>query len=339
MTEIASKRTLAMTEAMTNEVDAEEGEKAEAALETAGEAVKSAAVLEPEAVLANDDKLNLERVDDPTEEDMDATEIKALMDGIVGAIGPMIDEKLDARLKAEKGGVMTGLEVVKDEADQSWAKPGDFFKAVKMAAMYPGTEDPRLRSAKATGMSEGVPADGGYLVPETMAAGIVDHMLEEGSILSRISVDPVTGNTMLYNGVDETTHVGSLFGGIVGYWVAEAGTITASKPKFYQLSLKLKKVAALCYATDEQLEDTANLEAWLTRTVPAVLRWYTESAIVSGDGNGKPLGITNSPCLVSQVRIGREPGPTRPTLRTCGAAGGWAPPITSGWSTRRSRRR
>ena len=69
--------------------------------------------------------------------------------------------------------------------------------------MYPGTEDPRLRGAKATGMSEGVPADGGYLVPETMAAGIIDDMLEEGSILSRISLDNVTGNAMTYNGVDE----------------------------------------------------------------------------------------------------------------------------------------
>ena len=38
------------------------------------------------------------------------------------------------------------------------------------------------------------------------------------------------------------------------------------------------------------------------RTVPSVLRWYVESAIISGDGNGKPLGITQSPCLVSQVR-------------------------------------
>jgi len=195
-----------------------------------------------------------------------------------------------------------GVKVTKDEADQEWAHPGEFFKAVKLAAYYPKEEDPRLRSVKATGMSEGVPSDGGYLLPQETAAGIVDHMLEEGSILSRISLDNVAGNSMTYNGIDESTHVGSLYGGLVGYWLGEGGTKTSSKPKFYQVELKLKKIAALCYATDEQLEDTPNLQSWLMRTVPSVLRWYVESAIISGDGNGKPLGITASPCLVSQVR-------------------------------------
>ena len=35
------------------------------------------------------------------------------------------------------------------------------------------------------------------------------------------------------------------FGGVVGYWLAEAGAKTGSKPKFSQVVLKLKKVAAL----------------------------------------------------------------------------------------------
>ena len=32
------------------------------------------------------------------------------------------------------------------------------------------------------------------------------------------------------------------------YWLAEAAQKSASKPKFRQIDLKLKKVAALCYA-------------------------------------------------------------------------------------------
>lgn len=195
-----------------------------------------------------------------------------------------------------------GVQVTKDEADQPWAKPGEFFRAVKTAAYYPSQEDPRLRSLKATGMSEGIPADGGYLVPPAMASGIIERTLNVGQILSRVSRDTVAGNSMVYNGIDETTHQGSLYGGLIGYWLAEAGTKSATKPKFYQLSLKLKKIAALAYATDELLEDVAALESWLGRTVPNVLRWYVESAIISGDGVGKPLGITQSPCLVPVLR-------------------------------------
>jgi HK97 family phage major capsid protein len=107
---------------------------------------------------------------------------------------------------------------------------------------------------------------------------------------------------MSYNGVDESTHVGSMYGGVVGYWVAEGVAPTASKPKFFQVELKLKEVAALCYATNEQLEDTPALTSWLTRTVPNVLRFYTEDAVIEGDGVGKPLGIMNSPALVTVFR-------------------------------------
>lgn len=215
----------------------------------------------------------------------------------------MIDraaEKAIKSLPAEP--VKAGVSVVKDEADQPFGSPGEFFRAVKNAALYPMSEDPRLRPLKATGMSEGVPADGGYLVQPQVAGGIAQRMLDTGKILIRVASDTVTGNGMVYNGIDETTHVGSVWGGIVPFWLAEGGTKTASSPKFYQVELKLKKLAVLAYATDELLDDANALQSWLMRSVPDALRFYVESAIISGDGVGKPLGILNSPCLVSQLR-------------------------------------
>lgn len=215
-------------------------------------------------------------------------------------------------LNSTQGGVdparriAPNVQVVKDAGDQPFENDPEFFKAVKVAGQFPGREDERLRSRKvqdATGMSENVPADGGYLLAPQTAGGIIERMYDTNSILGRISKDPVTGNAMDYNGVDETTHAdGTMFGGVTAYWVAEGGTITASKPKFYQVELKLKDVAALCYATNDQLSDTANLASWLTRTVPVALRFKVEDAIVEGDGLGKPLGILNSPCLVEVTR-------------------------------------
>lgn len=215
----------------------------------------------------------------------------------------MLDRAAENAIKALPAEpVKAGVTVVTDEADQPFESAGAFFRAVKHAAYYPMSEDPRLRPLKATGMSEGVPADGGYLVQPQVAGGIIQRMLETGQILSRVASDTVTGNSMVYNGVDETTHSGSVFGGVIPYWLNEGGTKTASRPKFYQVELKLKKLAALCYATDELLDDASALQSWLMRNVPDALRWYVESAIISGDGVGKPLGITQSPCLVSQVR-------------------------------------
>jgi HK97 family phage major capsid protein len=108
---------------------------------------------------------------------------------------------------------------------------------------------------------------------------------------------------MTFNVIDETSRADSYrHGGVLGYWLAEAAEKTATKPKFRQLELKLKKVAALCYATDELLEDQTALEAWLTTNVPDELRFQTEAAIMNGNGVGKPLGIIASPAFYAIER-------------------------------------
>lgn len=199
------------------------------------------------------------------------------------------------------------VEVVRDAADQPFASDGEFFQAVKNAALYPNRTDARLlsRSVKASGMSEGTPADGGYLVQSQTAAGIEERMYKTGEILSRIQNLPIgpNSNGMIFNAVDETSRAtGSRWGGVRGYWLAEAGTKASSKPKFRQVELKLKKVAALCYATDELLQDATALAGWINRVVPEELKFQVEDAIFEGDGVGKPYGIMSSTALVTVTR-------------------------------------
>ncbi len=203
-----------------------------------------------------------------------------------------------------KGGY---AEVTEDETDRSLkANPftaAEFFQAVKMAEMYPGQEERRLLPFKATGLNEATPSQGGYLLPPQIAAGIHQNMWSVGSVLSRFNPIRVTGNSLTINAVDETSRAdGSRMGGVRGYWLAEAAQKTASKPKFRQIDLKLKKVAALCYATDELLADASALESWIGNEVPNELRFNVEAAIINGDGVGKPLGILQSGSLISATR-------------------------------------
>lgn len=200
------------------------------------------------------------------------------------------------------------VEVVEDEADKAARlnpfKDGEFFKAVRIAELSPSQTDKRLLPFKAAaGANEAVPSDGGFLVPQTTASGILEKMWGTGSVLSRFNPIPVSGNNMTFNVNDETSRAdGSRHGGILGYWLAEAGEKTATKTKLRQLELKLKKVAALCYATDELLEDQSALEAWLTDKVPDELTFQTEAAIMNGNGVGKPLGIIASPAFYALER-------------------------------------
>lgn len=192
-------------------------------------------------------------------------------------------------------------EVVRDEADQPMSA-SEFFMAVKNAELN-HYEDPRLKPYKATGLNEAVPSQGGFLVPTDIAAGIHTNMWGVGRLLSLFNPIRVSGNALTINAIDETSRAdGSRLGGVLGYWLAEAAQKTATKPKFRQIDLKLKKVAALVYATDELLADASALESWIVNNVPDELRFQVEAAIVNGNGIGKPLGILQSGGLVTQGR-------------------------------------
>ncbi len=242
------------------------------------------------------------------EEEIMAEEIKTSPPIDVEALVKEAAEKAIKAYEEAQPKVKGGYaEVTEDETDRSLkANPftaAEFFQAVKMAEMYPGQEERRLLPFKATGLNEATPSQGGYLLPPQIAAGIHQNMWSVGSVLSRFNPIRVTGNSLTINAVDETSRAdGSRMGGVRGYWLAEAAQKTASKPKFRQIDLKLKKVAALCYATDELLADASALESWIGNEVPNELRFNVEAAIINGDGVGKPLGILQSGSLISATR-------------------------------------
>ena len=200
------------------------------------------------------------------------------------------------------------VEIVEDESERPFKCAGDFFKAVAVAGQGHG-EDIRLRSlrsedgyavraykAQPTGAGEEIPSRGGFLVDQAVQPGILERMYQDGEVLNRVSwidVGP-NSNGIVVKAVDETSRAaGARWGGVRGYWVAEAGSITASYPKFREMNLRLNKVAALCYATDELISDSPALESWLMRTVPYELRFKVEDAFINGDGAGKPKGVLN----------------------------------------------
>jgi len=199
------------------------------------------------------------------------------------------------------------VQVTRDEGDQPFASDGEMFLAVKRAALGDGF-DPRLRSRKvldATGINEQNPAEGGYLLSPQTSQKWLENMYSVGEILRRVSRDPVgpNSNSMTYKGIDETSRVdGSRKGGIQAGWVGEGGTISGSKPKYREVEIKLRKDGALVYATDEQMQDTPNLESWINRAVPEELVFVAEDAVIEGIGGAMPLGIMKSPSLLTLPR-------------------------------------
>lgn len=152
---------------------------------------------------------------------------------------------------------------------------------------------------KQTGLSEGQPSEGGFLVQTDFATQLLEKVYTSSDIIARVTRLPVSANSnaMKIPAVGESSRAdGSRWGGIRAYWAAEAGTKTPSQPAFDQVSLELKKLIGLCYATDELLNDAPALEAWVRMAFTKEFDFKIADAIINGDGAGKPLGILNAPC-------------------------------------------
>lgn len=190
---------------------------------------------------------------------------------------------------------------------------GEQMMSVMRAGLPGGHADPRLFNA-ATGLNETVPSDGGFLVQQDFSSTLLQDVFETGILASRCRRVQISGNanSIKINGVDETSRAtGSRSGGVRVYWADEADEKTASKPKFRKIELTLKKIVALCYATDELLDDATALESIIRDSFRNEMGFAIDDSIFNGTGAGQPLGIMNAGCLVS---VAKETGQAASTV-------------------------
>lgn len=209
------------------------------------------------------------------------------------------------------------------EASSRYSTFGEFLRDVREAE-NPHC-DPAVRQklhAAAPGLRTDINSEGGALIPTEFSNTILRRMYTQGQILSRVRRLPITGNSIEVPYVNETSRAdGSRMGGVRGYWVAETKAITDSKPDFGRLQLKLKKVAALGYVTDEMLSDYAATGSLLQDMFADELIYQIENAIVNGTGAGRPQGIANAN---AKVEVTIETNQTADTV--------WGPNIVKMWS-------
>ncbi len=185
--------------------------------------------------------------------------------------------------------------------EKRFASFGEQLLAAYRAAAPGGKVDERLSTRAASGLNETTPSDGGFLVQQDFVTELLKRTYETGILASRAKKIPISTNAngMKINAVDEDSRAnGSRWGGVQTYWEGEADELTASKPKFRQLELSLKKLTGLCYATDELLQDAAALEAVIRQAFAEEFGFKIDDAILSGSGEGEPLGILKSGAIV-----------------------------------------
>jgi len=187
---------------------------------------------------------------------------------------------------------------------------GDQMMAVYRASQPAAKVDARLTTRSASGLNATNPSDGGFLVQTDFVKDLLKRTYDTGILASRCKKIPLTtnANSIKINAVDEISRAnGSRWGGLQTYWENEADQFTASKPKFRQMELSLKKLTGLCYVTDELLQDAAALEKVIKEGFAEEFGFKMDDVILRGTGTGQPLGILNSDAL---VKVDKEKGQT-----------------------------
>lgn len=201
-------------------------------------------------------------------------------------------------------------------ADTSTAVPtfrdfGDQCRAVMAYRNGDGLDNRLMRAP--TGAGEVDPSGAGFLVQTDFANTVLTRIYDTGEVAQRVMrLPPLSGNSIKIPAIDETSRAnGSRFGGVQAYWVAEGASITGSKPKFRQIELDLKKVAAVYYASDELLADTSLFGSIASLAFGEELTFALENSIWQGTGAGQPLGFMNAPC---KITVAKEKGQASGTL-------------------------
>lgn len=156
-----------------------------------------------------------------------------------------------------------------------------------------------------------VPADGGFLVPESLRAELLRTSLETAVVRPRARVIPMAAMTLPFPAIDETSHASSVYGGVTAYWTEESAALTESQATFRRIKLEAKKLTAYAEVPNELFaESIISFEALISQIYPEALAWFEDVAFLRGTGTGEPLGALNAPAAVAVAKESGQPAGT-----------------------------
>lgn len=162
--------------------------------------------------------------------------------------------------------------------------------------------------------SSTIPSEGGFLIPEEFRSELLRIALSSAIVRPRARVIPMAVPRIKFPMIDSTSNASSVFGGIVGYWSEEGGTLAASSAKFGAVTLDAQKLTAYAEIPNELLTDSAvSVGAFVDQTFPEALAWFEDVAFIRGSGVGEPLGFMTAG-NTSQVSVAKESGQAPGTI-------------------------
>ena len=187
------------------------------------------------------------------------------------------------------------------KVDGLFDSSGELFRALTRRGDASPEMSAKLQQLK--NFSSDIPSDGGYLIPEKLRSELLSVALEMAVVRPRARVIPMETLRVPFPSIDSTTNVNSVYGGISGYWTEEGGQLNESQARFGRVVLEARKLTAFAKVPSELMSDSLiSFSAFIDQMFPEALAFFEDTAFLTGNGVGQPLGVLNGAAAVSVTR-------------------------------------
>lgn len=217
------------------------------------------------------------------------------------------------RTSAQKA--LNGQRAIGRALDGMFQDSAEFFRATHFDEMRVNrSTDLAAKRAKVAEIMNSfgseVPADGGFLIPETLRSNLLQVALEEAVVRPRAQVIPMETLRVPIPMIDSTSNVSSVFGGVICYWTEEAAALVESQASFGRVNLEAKKLTGYAEIPNELLADAPAFTSFFDDVFPRALAWYEDIGFMNGTGVGEPRGFVNCDASVAVAAEAGQPAGT-----------------------------
>ena len=179
--------------------------------------------------------------------------------------------------------------------------------AVRNAADKSQKPDSRLRPLN-TLSSSVAGSDGAFLLSPVYSRELLEMAYKTAIIANKCFKSQQGGSSEVrFPQISEQSREqGSRYGGVSSAWLAERGQIPESFGGFAMSTQKLNKLGVAVNCTNELMADFPGLDAFIQKCISDEFATVLDTAIIRADGVGKPLGILNSPALITVEKEGGQ---------------------------------
>jgi HK97 family phage major capsid protein len=149
-------------------------------------------------------------------------------------------------------------------------------------------------------------------VPQQFSDVLLERMFDFSRVAKRCRKVPVGNDGVQLPAFRESSRAdGSRLGGISSYWLAETQAPQVSRTAFQQIKQNTGSLVVLVPVTEELVARVPALGETLMQAAAEEIAVVTDSAIIQGNGVGKPCGILNDSCV---IEVAKESGQAAGTI-------------------------